>query len=76
MECIQLDLFTGQVVAPVVSACVEYDAAADRQGLNSLFVDPCKGCDLRDFCTDDCAMLLHPKDVKKQPKNFSAWLRR
>lgn len=76
MECLQLDLFSGRVIAPVESACAEYDAAAARQGLQSLFVDPCKDCDLRDFCTDDCAKLLHPIDVKKEPKNFKAWLRR
>ena len=76
MDCIQLDLFSGRVIAPVESACAEYDDAADRQGLQSLFVDPCEGCDLRDFCSDECAKHLYPIDVNKEPKNFSAWLRR
>ena len=42
-------------------------------------VDPCKGCDLRDFCTDDCAKHLTPIDVPYNPmtrfRNLGQYIR-
>lgn len=37
---------------------------------------PCKDCPYFDMCDDDCGRLGFSIDSKKEPKNFSAWLRR
>ena len=42
-------------------------------------IDPCKGCELRDFCTDDCAKHLTPIDVPYNPmtrfRNLGEYIR-
>lgn len=42
-------------------------------------VDPCKGCELRDFCSDDCAKHLTPLDVPYNPmtrfRNLGQYIR-
>ena len=42
-------------------------------------VDPCKGCELREFCTDDCAKHLTPIDVPYNPmtrfRNLGEYIR-
>ena len=72
MECLQLDLFTGKPVAPVFESSSDYDDAARRAGFEDLFVDPCKGCELRDFCgSDDCAMHLFELDVNEPETDYA-----
>lgn len=87
MECVQLDLFSGRVIPSVPevsdSVCVpsyecaaDYDAAAKRQGIDSVLLNPCGHCDLKEFCSDECAKLLFSVDSKNEPKSFSRWLQK
>lgn len=42
--------------------------------LNS-FADPCRNCELREFCSDECARVNYPLFVNREPKRFSEWLK-
>lgn len=37
--------------------------------------DPCPSCELREFCTDECARVNYPLFVNREPKRFSQWLK-
>lgn len=72
-------------VVPIVAASASMlddvralDSAASRQGIASVFVDPCKGCDLAEVCGhDDCAHHLFSLDVKTAPRgSWNAYFRR
>lgn len=64
--CIQLDLFSGQPVAPSFESARDYDDAARRIGLVEKDFNPCPFCELRDFCgSDDCAQHLFDLDVNE-----------
>lgn len=39
------------------------------------FADPCPNCELREFCSDECARVNYPLFVNREPKRFSEWLR-
>lgn len=66
---LQLDLFTGREISPSFEGAHDYDAAAKRAGIDGLFLNPCKGCALRDFCgSDDCAQHGFDLDVDDEPK--------
>ena len=60
-SCIQLDLFTGAVIAPVIAELEE----PEHEPVEVL--NPCLGCELREFCSDDCAKHLTPLDVPFNP---------
>lgn len=54
----------------------ELDAAAKRQGLEPYIFDPCKGCDLAEFCGhDECGYHLFDLDSPEPPSgSWSDWL--
>lgn len=62
---IQLELdFAPQLGASLDDDVRAFDVAATRQGLASFLYDPCKGCDLAEWCGhDDCAHKLYDIDV-------------
>ena len=55
MLAVQLDIFSGQPVAPSFESAAELDQRAKRQGILDMILNPCEGCDLREFCgSEDC----------------------
>ena len=71
MLAIQLDLFTGRVVAPSFESARDYDDAARRAGILADILAPCERCELRDFCgSDDCAQLLFDTDCDFDPMEY------
>lgn len=80
MKCVQLNIefepqraqlipLPSQVnVSDVKSDVEELDAVANRQGLGSLFKNPCLSCMYRDLCAaDECGMKMYPLDMDKAP---------
>lgn len=60
MMAIQLDLFTGQAIADPVNPETETEMQV-RPGNN---INPCIGCELREWCSDDdCAKKGYPIDL-------------
>lgn len=58
MMAIQLDLFSGQPVAPSFEGARDYDEPAHRAGIdNDLRLEPCRSCPLKDYCSDECGRL-------------------
>lgn len=81
MDVIQLSFDFGgspapAKVVPMVAASASMlddvralDVAARRQGVASVFVDCCNGCDLAEVCGhDDCAHHLFFLDCKSAPR--------
>lgn len=81
MDIVQLSFDFSEGVAPakvvpMVAASASMlddvralDGAARRQGIASVLVDPCKGCDLAEVCGhDDCAHHLFFLDSKSAPR--------
>lgn len=76
MLAIQLDLFSGQPVAPSFESAADYDEPARRAGLVEQDFNPCPSCELRAFCgSDDCAQHLFPLDIEEpEYEDFEDWL--
>lgn len=71
MLAVQLDLFTGQPVAPVFEGARDYDEPARRAGLVARDFNPCPMCELREFCAhDECAQKLFDIDVNFDPGDY------
>lgn len=76
-KIVQLRLdFSPIPVGAGVDTLKDLDAAAMRQGVVSEIIDPCKGCDLAEFCGyDDCAHHLFDLDSPEPPYgSFEDWL--
>lgn len=70
MKALQLDLFTGQPVAPSFMGAADYEEPARRAGLTAKDFNPCPFCELRDFCgSDECAMKLYEIDQPNAPED-------
>lgn len=64
MKAMQLDLFSGQPVAPSFESAKDYRDEERRAGLVAKDFNPCPFCELREFCgPDDCAQHLFDIDV-------------
>lgn len=76
MLAVQLDLFTGQPVAPVFEGARDYDEPARRAGLCAWDFNPCPMCELREFCAhDECAQKLFDVDLEyPEYEDFEDWL--
>lgn len=85
MACIQLDLFSGEIVNTATTPIAETENADSSlqqdicaRGVNkyTTLTDPCKGCPLRDLCgADDCGMKLYDIDVPTpETQDFEDWL--
>lgn len=71
MLAVQLDIFSGQPVAPSFESAAELDQRAKRQGILDMILNPCEGCDLRDFCgTDSCGKHLYDIDMDFDPGEY------
>lgn len=59
----------GQAESPASPASCEYVGAAHRAGFDSdAVLNPCKGCPLSEFCSDECAQLGFAIDVNDPVK--------
>lgn len=66
MLAVQLDIFSGQPVAPSFESAAELDQRAKRQGILDMILNPCEGCDLREFCgSDGCGKYLFDLDLEE-----------
>lgn len=71
MLAVQLDIFSGQPVAPSFESAAELDQRAKRQGILDMILNPCEGCDLREFCgSDGCGKKLFDVDVDFNPADY------
>lgn len=58
----------------ITSALSKLASASQLADAGVAPVNPCVGCDLREWCQDDCAHHLYPLFSKSEPKNFEDWL--
>lgn len=85
VKSIQLDLFSGQAITPApepskgvesleVSAAQVAPSQVDDVEVSPESKNPCPSCPLFELCGDECGMLLHPVDVKYEPRgSFAQW---
>ena len=58
----------------IVSALSKIASSSQLEDAGARNLNPCCGCDLREWCDEGCAHHLYPLFSKSEPKDFGKWL--
>ena len=70
MSTIQLDLFSGGVIAPTPDGSQVKASAFDESEYEVFNINPCRSCPLLEWCSDECAQLGFKVNVPHAPKGL------